>query len=111
MNLVYQIIERNAVDNTMTVRFTTTQVSALLLDPQWENGAAKIRADGMVARCQGDLCILTPSPEPTGADMDKRMKRYAPVAILHAAELALDANATPDIDSVTALQEQSIVLA
>lgn len=109
MNLVIQIIERNANDQTITVRYTTDKVGASALDPQMENGSPKLRADGLIARAAaGDLCILP--GDAADAKLQTLLTKHAPLAALHAAEMRVDPASTLSIDSVTVLAEQSINL-
>lgn len=110
MNLLIQIIERNPTDHTVTARFTTDKVSAAVLSPQMEAGSPKLRQDGLVARCDGDLCIWVGTPEPVDAALQTLLTKYAPKTVLHAAEVQVDPSATLSIDSVSMLAEQAITL-
>jgi hypothetical protein len=107
MNLHYEIIERDLVDHTIVVRFTTDKLPAEALEPQLEaDGSVKRREDGKVTRCRGDFNIMVPVPEPIEADLRKLILRAAPLSWLAAREAILDPNVDTSLSVAQSLMGQ-----
>jgi hypothetical protein len=104
MNLHYEIIERDLVDHTIVVRFTTDLLTPEMLEPQLAaDGSVLRRSDGKVTRCRGDFNLMVPVPEPDEADLRQLILRSAPIAWLTAREATLDPNVDTSMPTSTAL--------
>lgn len=111
MNLIYEIIDRNLVDHTIGVRYTTDKVSAEMLEPQLEaDGTIKRNANGGVARCRGDFNIIVPVPEPDAAGLQKLILAHAPLRWLATREAVLDPKIDTSMSAATALMEQPVAV-
>jgi hypothetical protein len=78
MQLKYKIIEANAAEHSIVVRYTTDQLSAEDLSLNIVDGQPVRNEAGEVARCRTDYNLNLPYPAPTGAALEQFIVGCAP---------------------------------
>ena len=96
MIIKYKIIELNASEHAIVVRYYTERITEAML--------AVDVLDGVIRRCRTDYAIDLPVPAPTGAELDRFISARAPVAWF----ATLEAVQNPNIDTSMAAFTQML---
>jgi hypothetical protein len=91
----YKIIETNADQHSIVVRFYTDVITEEML--------ATDILDGIVRRCRTDYSFDLPVPAPTGSALQDFITARAPVAWLTTQEAVLNPNVDTSLSGITAL--------
>jgi hypothetical protein len=95
MNLNYKIIETNADQHSIVVRFYTNIVTETIL--------ATDILDGIIRRCRTDYSIDLPVPTPTGTVLHDFIVSKAPINWLKIQEDVLNPSVDTSLSAVTPL--------
>jgi hypothetical protein len=85
MNIHYRVVEVWPENHSIVVRYWTDNVTEEFLKADDNR-----KPDGSPWRCRSDTSLTFPVPAPTGDELDKWIKKNAPVAYLETQEKVLD---------------------
>jgi hypothetical protein len=85
MNIHYRVVEVWPENHSIVVRYWTDNVTEDYLKADDNR-----KPDGSPWRCRSDVSLTFPIPAPTGEELDKWIKKNAPVVFLETQEKVLD---------------------
>lgn len=85
MNIHYRVVEVWPDNHSIVVRYWTDNVTE-----EYLRADDNRKPDGSPWRCRSDVSLTFPIPAPEGEELDKWIKKNAPVAFLETQEKVLD---------------------